>query len=221
MKVKLLTLMLVLTACAVPTKKTNPNISQRPSKTSKFLTSKDYYLEDDVKPKTKEVAKVKEKTEDEIEEYARLDFPVNKHQKRGHRGFTLSDNIDEEYKEFSDDSKDALKEAEKVVSVKDADETPLYDEQGLASWYGPGFHGRQTANGEKFNQNAMTAAHRKLPLGTMVEVTNLETGKTITVRINDRGPYSGKRIIDLSKAAAQELGIIHNGTGMVGVKVAR
>ena len=75
---------------------------------------------------------------------------------------------------------------------------------GIASWYGPGFHGRKTASGERFNQNAMTAAHKTLPFGTIVAVTH--NGKTIRVRINDRGPFVKGRIIDLSKAAARALG---------------
>ncbi len=77
---------------------------------------------------------------------------------------------------------------------------------GVASWYGPGFHGRKTASGERYDQNAMTAASRTLPLGTRVKVTNLENGKTVEVTINDRGPYVDGRIIDLSRAAARKLG---------------
>lgn len=73
---------------------------------------------------------------------------------------------------------------------------------GMASWYGPGFHGRRTASGERFNQYAMTAAHKTLPLGSLVRVTNLETDRSIIVRINDRGPYRRGFIIDLSKGAA-------------------
>lgn len=80
-------------------------------------------------------------------------------------------------------------------------------QQGIASWYGPGFHNRLTANGERYNMNALTAAHRTLPFGTIVLVKNTVTGKTVTVRINDRGPYIKGRIIDLSRAAARELGI--------------
>jgi rare lipoprotein A len=86
---------------------------------------------------------------------------------------------------------------------------------GSASWYGPGFHGRTAASGEKFNQNAMTAAHKTLPFGTIVKVVNQKTGKSVKVKINDRGPYHGGRIIDLSKAAAAQLGIVQAGTGKV------
>ena len=80
-------------------------------------------------------------------------------------------------------------------------------QQGSASWYGDKFHNRLTANGERYNMNAMTAAHRTLPFGTMVLVKNTATGEMVTVRINDRGPYIKGRIIDLSRAAAQKLGI--------------
>ena len=78
---------------------------------------------------------------------------------------------------------------------------------GLASWYGPGFHGRRTASGERFNTHALTAAHRSLPFGSRVKVTNTRTGRSVVVRINDRGPYAHSRVIDLSKAAAQAVGI--------------
>ena len=76
---------------------------------------------------------------------------------------------------------------------------------GKASWYGPGLHGNKTASGERFNPQRLTAAHRRLPLGTQARVTNLKNGKTVTVTINDRGPHHGGRIIDLSRAAAQQL----------------
>lgn len=84
-------------------------------------------------------------------------------------------------------------------------------QRGLASWYGPGFHGRQTANGEKFNKNELTAAHRTLPFGTKVRVTNLNNGLSVIVRINDRGPFVRNRVIDLSEAAAREIGMINSG----------
>jgi rare lipoprotein A len=78
---------------------------------------------------------------------------------------------------------------------------------GAASWYGPGFQGRKTANGERFNTHDLTAAHKTLPFGTKVRVTNEQTGKSVVVRINDRGPYAHGRVIDLSKAAAEAVGI--------------
>lgn len=85
---------------------------------------------------------------------------------------------------------------------------PLLDE-GLASWYGPGLHGRRTASGERFDRFGFTAAHRTLPFGTRVCVRSLVTGKTVMVRINDRGPFGGgERVVDLSQAAARELGMI-------------
>jgi rare lipoprotein A len=91
----------------------------------------------------------------------------------------------------------------------------------VASWYGPGFNGRRTANGEVFNQNEMSAASRTLPLGSRVLITNLANGRSVVVRINDRGPYVGRRQIDLSKRAAQSLGIIRYGTARVRVTVLR
>jgi rare lipoprotein A len=80
-------------------------------------------------------------------------------------------------------------------------------QSGLASWYGPGFHGRRTASGERFDQNDMTAAHRSLPFGTRVRVVNQTTGRSVVVRINDRGPHVRGRIIDLSRGSARMLGI--------------
>ncbi len=91
--------------------------------------------------------------------------------------------------------------------------------QGLASWYGPGFHGAQTASGEYFNQNDLTAAHRSLPFGTKVRVTNVHNGRSVVVRINDRGPFTGGRVIDLSAAAAQAIGMISSGVASVQVEV--
>lgn len=94
-----------------------------------------------------------------------------------------------------------------------------YSEVGIASWYGPGFHGKLTANGETYNQKAMTAAHKTLPLPTLVKVENLENGKSVVVRVNDRGPYSKGRIIDLTEVAARRLGMIDKGTAKVRVSV--
>jgi len=95
---------------------------------------------------------------------------------------------------------------------------PNHKEIGEASWYGPGFHGKETANGETFNQNKMTAAHPSLPLGTKAEVTNLENGKKVEVRINDRGPYTEDRVIDVSRAAAKKLGMEEEGTTEVKIE---
>ncbi len=92
---------------------------------------------------------------------------------------------------------------------------------GLASWYGPGSDGTESASGETFNQNALTAAHRSLPFGTKVRVTNLQNGLSVVVRINDRGPYIQGRIIDLSTAAAQLLGLIQTGVAPVRVDILR
>ena len=95
---------------------------------------------------------------------------------------------------------------------------PKYDKTGVASWYGDKFHGKPTATGEKYDMYDLTAAHKTLPLNSMVFVTNVENGKTLMVRLNDRGPFVGDRIIDLSKASAQALGI--TGLGQVRVQYA-
>lgn len=92
-------------------------------------------------------------------------------------------------------------------------------ETGIASWYGPGFHGKRTANGEIFDQNELTAAHRTLQMPSLVRVTNLENGRSLIVRINDRGPFKRGRIIDLSKRSAELLGFKNNGTAKVKVEV--
>lgn len=94
-----------------------------------------------------------------------------------------------------------------------------YEEVGKASWYGDEFHGRSTANGEKYNLGAMTAAHQTLPLPSMVRVTNLDNGKTAIVRVNDRGPFAKSRIIDVSEAAADKLGFKGRGTATVKVEL--
>jgi rare lipoprotein A len=94
-----------------------------------------------------------------------------------------------------------------------------YDETGIASWYGEQFHGKYTANGEIFDLNQMTAAHRTLPMPTVVRVTNLENGRSIEVRVNDRGPYARGRIIDMSRRAAQLLGYEGQGTAKVRVQI--
>lgn len=87
--------------------------------------------------------------------------------------------------------------------------------RGLASWYGEKFHGRRTASGERFDMNALTAAHPSLPFGSRVRVRNLRNGREVEVRINDRGPFTGGRVIDLSRAAAQVLGLVQAGVGPV------
>jgi rare lipoprotein A len=94
-----------------------------------------------------------------------------------------------------------------------------YDETGIASWYGPDFNGKPTASGEIYDQNGLTAAHRTLPMPTIVQVTNLENGRSLRLRVNDRGPFSKGRVLDVSKRAAQLLGFIENGTARVRVQV--
>lgn len=95
---------------------------------------------------------------------------------------------------------------------------PAFTEIGLASWYGPHFHGSRTADGERFDMNALTAAHRTLPFNSYVRVIDLANRRSVIVRINDRGPYAGGRIIDLSARAARELGITDDGTARVRIE---
>jgi rare lipoprotein A len=97
-------------------------------------------------------------------------------------------------------------------------EDPSYDVKGIASWYGPNFHEKYTANGEIFDQNGLSAAHKTLPLPSIVQVTNLDNGRSIKVRINDRGPFVGDRVIDMSRRAAQLLGFERQGTAKVEVR---
>ncbi len=97
-------------------------------------------------------------------------------------------------------------------------EDPSYDKVGMASWYGPNFHGKSTANGDVFNTNALTAAHQTLPLPSLVRVTNLNNGRTIIVMVNDRGPFSKGRIIDVSRRAADKLDFTRAGTAKVRVQ---
>lgn len=104
-------------------------------------------------------------------------------------------------------------ELDRLVGVPDA--TPLVLEQGQASWYGDRFHGRLTASGERYDKNALTAAHKTLPFGTEVLVRSLQTGREVLVRIIDRGPHLKNRVIDLSHAAAQALGIRQHGVSEV------
>lgn len=93
-------------------------------------------------------------------------------------------------------------------------------ERGVASWYGPGFHGRATASGEIYDMDGLTAAHKTLPLGTLVEVVNLDNGRRVTVRVNDRGPFVGRRILDLSRGAARALGMLGAGLATVELRLA-
>ena len=94
-----------------------------------------------------------------------------------------------------------------------------YLERGMASWYGPGFHGNKTANGERYDMHKLTAAHRTLPLGSIAVVRSASTGKEVTVRINDRGPFAKGRVLDLSYAGARTLGIVGQGTDQIELRV--
>jgi rare lipoprotein A len=97
-------------------------------------------------------------------------------------------------------------------------EQPGYDEVGMASWYGSQFNGRSTASGERFDMNGLSAAHKTLPLPALVEVTNLSNGRSTVVRVNDRGPFVDNRIIDLSRGAAEQIGLLAQGVGRVRVR---
>jgi rare lipoprotein A len=104
------------------------------------------------------------------------------------------------------------------VAIAPATGRPIFTQVGMASWYGKNHDGKTTANGETFDMDALTAAHRTLPFGTVVRVTNLATKRTIKVRINDRGPYAEGRIIDLSARAARDLGIADHGVARVRIE---
>ncbi|MFB3919885.1 endolytic peptidoglycan transglycosylase RlpA [Candidatus Velamenicoccus archaeovorus] len=95
----------------------------------------------------------------------------------------------------------------------------LYSMTGIASWYGKRFMGKKTADGEVFDPEKMTAAHRRLAMGTLVRVTNLRNGRQVTVRINDRGPYIPGRVIDLSRAAARQMGMLEKGLAPVKMEI--
>lgn len=137
----------------------------------------------------------------------------------------------------------SVSEADGRLAILDSDVAPSWDEKflrqipptpiaqgqqiasagrvmsGQASWYGPGFYGNRTANGEVFRPGTLTAAHRSLPFGTRVRVTNLYNGRSTVVRINDRGPFHGGRIIDLAHGAATELGVVSSGVAQVRLEV--
>lgn len=104
---------------------------------------------------------------------------------------------------------------DRTENRSDATESAMMIEEGIASWYGPNFHGKLTANGEEYDMNGITAAHRTLPFNTVLRVKNMDNGKTVVVRINDRGPYAKDRIIDLSRGAAEEVDMLGSGTAPV------
>jgi rare lipoprotein A len=135
---------------------------------------------------------------------------------------------DEESNDFEEDAGDEAvsvkksKSDDKEESDDDSSYTKdTYYQTGMASWYGREFDGKKTASGERFDMNELTAAHKTLPFGTIVSVKDFETGKTVKVRINDRGPYRGKRILDVSYGAAKKLGIIKKGETKVGIKIVK
>lgn len=108
---------------------------------------------------------------------------------------------------------------EPAASIEPSSERPIFSQTGIASWYGDLHNRMPTADGERFDRHAMTAAHRNLPFNSIVRVTNLETGQTTKLRINDRGPYRRGRIIDVSAAAGARLGIKESGTARVKIEL--
>ncbi len=136
---------------------------------------------------------------------------------------------DEEDNDFSEDgdaravsSKKSDRDEEDAESDEDSSYTKeKYYQTGAASWYGREFDGKKTASGERFDMNELTAAHKTLPFGTIVSVKNFDTGKTVRVRINDRGPFRAKRILDVSYAAAKKLGMLKQGEARVGLVIVK
>lgn len=131
-------------------------------------------------------------------------------------GFTLVVNEDKITKPVVTEN---LVTAEEVTITADRSLVKFVDKGSMkASWYGPGFHGRKTANGEVYDQNSFTAAHKSLKFGTLLKITNLKNNKSVVIRINDRGPYIHGRDLDLSKAAASELGMVRKGVAKLKVE---
>lgn len=132
-------------------------------------------------------------------------------------GFTISSNESKSSENLSNRESVSLTSNSEIY---ESIELLEYVDRGtmVASWYGPRFHGRKTANGEIFDQQAFTAAHKKLRFGTLLRITNPNTEKSIIVRINDRGPYIRGRELDLSKAAAHELGIVEKGVAKLNIE---
>ena len=131
-------------------------------------------------------------------------------------GFTLVVNEDKITEPVAPESVSSIEE-ETVTADRSLVE--FVDKGSMkASWYGPGFHGRKTANGEVYDQNSFTAAHKSLKFGTLLKITNLKNNKSVVIRINDRGPYINGRDLDLSKAAASELGMVRRGVAKLKVE---
>jgi len=116
------------------------------------------------------------------------------------------------------DDKNAQRTSLADAEPIDATDVSDFRQNGRASWYGRAFHGHRTANGERYDMNAFTAAHRTLPLASYIKVTNSSNGKWVVVKVNDRGPYKRGRVLDLSYAAAKLIGLVHAGTGRVKIE---
>jgi len=154
---------------------------------------------------------------------------------RDYRNVKAGDKADSEFEEESNDFGTADNKGDSTWSNKPSGGDDSGDRQegdssykkgayyqtGMASWYGREFNGKKTASGERFDMNGLTAAHKTLPFGTVLKVKNFDNGKTVTVRVNDRGPYRGKRILDLSFGAAKKLAMIREGQTQVGIQIVR
>ena len=130
---------------------------------------------------------------------------------------TASKTVDSELNLSDKDQNANLSVLDRLSSVA-SNTVRKFQQTGIASWYGHQFNGRKTANGDRFDMNALTAAHRSLPLSCFIRVTNKENGKSVVVKVNDRGPYAGNRILDLSYGAAKQLGIVNQGMGNVTIE---
>jgi rare lipoprotein A len=111
-----------------------------------------------------------------------------------------------------------LAAATAALAIACSGEAFAFKQNGMASYYGPGMHGRKTASGERFNQTAFTAAHRTAPFGSRLQVTNTANGRSVVVRVNDRGPFVRGRVVDVSTVAARQLGIVGRGVARVRVE---
>ncbi len=141
-------------------------------------------------------------------------------QKEGYQKEVRETGAEDETIEFGDDDREYTTYNGEFDRRENPSPTGFY-QKGMASWYGREFHGKVTASGERFNMYDYTAAHKTLPFGTILEVKNIDNGKSVRVTVNDRGPYRGNRILDLSYNAGKKIGILRTGQTMVGIQVVR
>ena len=202
----------------VENKKTVKETKTAASKNSRTETAKNR-TEIVRRKNTNTVSGVKQETRDTPNENVKTET--------GNQKSTVVTNLHTMYENSSKDIKDEDVKARNVALAetfeKEIEERSQYThfQTGMASFYGGSWHGKKTANGEIFNENSLTAAHRTLPFGTRVRVTNLDNGKSVVVRINNRGPYSNGRIIDLSKAAFSRIASTSRGVTRVKLEVSK